>query len=413
MNLLWVGNNASRIGGQNRVTAYTVPELQRLGYHVTVAGKGPQVLDEGESAPCPHYPFSEYDPVENLHRIIEQVRPDVILCSHDVWTFFYIPELKAKYPQIKLVGWLTIDAHPIPASWNGILRAFDYLCTPTRFGRQTIYNRFPEKGVEVIRFGVDRQLYQIPPTYEVKQQTGRQLKRQFGEQNGISAFEDACVFVFAGANQVKKNIGAMVDAAALLRDPAVQLVLALKSSPCQIGTYKFDGEYELRDLQRHQNIHLISNSLADSSLVQLYQMADFLLYPSQGEAPGLQLSEAQLCGTIPIATDYTGMPEESCFPEFLIRDYVLIRGQFNCYRAMVGAEALASTMQQAVAFWKSLNGLDTTQNGLCTARYAQFEADVAERFRTRTWEQTARELDSVFQAVVRNQLRIDQELAIM
>ena len=161
MNVLWVGANPGKIGGQSRVAQQSLTGLIALGYHVAAAGKGTQVLDEGEKSICPCYPYSEFDPIENLHRIIDEFKPDVLLLSHDTWNFYGIVGLKAKYPGLKIVGWFTIDAHPIHSSWLAILRACDHVITPTEFGKKTMYEKSPEKSVEKVQYGVDRSVYNL------------------------------------------------------------------------------------------------------------------------------------------------------------------------------------------------------------------------------------------------------------
>src|SRR6266853_2935463 len=152
MKLLWTGNSPSHCGGQNRVSYFSIKELTKLGYEVHCAGKGIQVLDQGEESPCPCYVFNEFEP-DKYYALIDQLKPDIILLSHDVWLWYFLPELKLKFPNLSVVGWFTIDAHPIHFSWFQILRATDYLCVSTDFGKQTVYERFPEKGTEVIKYG--------------------------------------------------------------------------------------------------------------------------------------------------------------------------------------------------------------------------------------------------------------------
>jgi glycosyltransferase involved in cell wall biosynthesis len=250
--------------------------------------------------------------------------------------------------------------------------------------------------------------------YQKKREISLQAKKQFGIDNHIGGFENTCLFVFAGANQIKKNIGAMVDAFKLLANPQCSVLLALKPVDCQIGNYKYSGEYDMPDLmQGVPNLFVVNNALSDIVHAQLFKMADFLLYPSQGEAPGLQVSEAQLCGAIPIATNYTGLPEESCFEEFLIKDFTLMRGQFNCYRAIVSAEALKQKMQMAFEFWQVINGQDCEIKEALLQRYERFYQDVEKKFENRSWRASALELDAVFQSLLKKDLRIDMELAIL
>lgn len=201
----------------------------------------------------------------------------------------------------------------------------------------------------------------------------------------------------------------MVDAFGLLSNPSCSLVLALKSSDCQIGPYQFKGEFDTKDLLHTPQIYLIEALLNDQSHADLYRMADFLVYPSQGEAPGLQVGEAQLCGTIPIVTGYTELQNESCFPELTITDFTLTRGQFNCYRAMVPAGSLAEKMQNAFSFWVGLQE-DRPEH---LVRYGQFVQDVQAKFQERTWQNSALQLDSVFQSLLSGGLRVEQQVDVI
>ncbi len=245
--------------------------------------------------------------------------------------------------------------------------------------------------------------------YQDKQQISRALKARFGAENRIPELENKCVFTFSGANQGKKMIGCMTDAFTSLANPDMVLILALKHQNCAMGTYQFLGEFDMQDLVSSPNIFLIDAHLDSVTHKQLYQMADFLVYPSMGECPGLQVSEAQLCGTIPIVTGYTGLPEESCFEEFVIKEFTLMRGAINCFRAVVDHRVLAKYMVDAFTYWKFLN-TENGQSQMAFDRYSLFMQHVEAKFKSRTWEQTAFELSAVFQAVQHDVQRIDPYL---
>lgn len=201
----------------------------------------------------------------------------------------------------------------------------------------------------------------------------------------------------------------MVDAFQLLNNSGCSLILALKASDCQIGPYQFKGEFDVKDLLHTPQIYLIEALLNDQSHADLYRMSDFLVYPSQGEAPGLQVGEAQLCGTIPIVTGYTELERESCFPELTITDFTLTRGQFNCYRAMVPAASLADKMRLALNLWQALQ--ERNENAL--VRYEQFVQAVQAKFQDRTWQNSALQLDSVFQSLLNGGLRVEQQVDVL
>ena len=397
--LLWVGCVPSHVGGQSRVALYSIKELKKLGWDVHACGKGTQVLHEGESEPCPSYTFNEYDP-QTLYSCIDKVKPDVILFSHDIWLFYLLPDLRIKYPHIKVVGWWTIDTHPIHQSWMSLLKACDRVLVPTEFGKRVIYERYPEKHVSVIPYGVDLENYAFPSVPK------SELKSWFLQTNNLPAeLSDYCFFTFVGANQVKKNVGAMIDAFSSGKFEKAVLVLALKMVPSQVGPFQFDGEYDLKDLVGFPNIFVIASALDDVTHRKFLQMSDFFLYPSQGESPGLQMSEAQLCGCIPIATNYTGLPEESCYSEFLIDKFQFHRGQFNCFRAMVSAESLCEKMEEAYSLWQGLQAGVEADN----AWYQSKKQQVLSKFENRTWQNTAKGLHEALLATL-NGAYYDSEL---
>jgi hypothetical protein len=113
------------------------------------------------------------------------------------------------------------------------------------------------------------------------------------------------------------------------------------------------------------------------------------------------MSEAQKCGAIPIATNYSGLIEESCFPEFLINGYVAVRGQFNCYRAIVDARALAELMAKAVAYPSQDDYLES---------YSQFCRRVDLRFANRSWKSVGKTLYETAQSIHNGAVLIDNEL---
>ena len=382
--LLWVGCSPSHIGGQSRVSYFSIRELKKFGWDVSCCGKGSQILNAGEESMCPCYAFNEYDP-QTLFSCIDKVAPDIIIFSHDVWLFYCLPEIKAKYPNIKIVGWWTIDCHPIHSSWLALFRCCDRLLVPTEFGKRVIYERYPEKSIEVVPYGVELDTYKLPEVSRIE------LKKDFLKSNNIpEELSEYCFFTTVSCNQIKKNIGAMVDAFASFGDRKAILLLGIKSILTQIGPFQFEGEYDLKDMIGCPNVYVINSAMDNTTHAKFLQMSDFYLYPSQGESPGLQMAESQLCGCIPLATDYTGLPEETCYPQFLIKDFQFHRGQFNCYRAMVSAESLRAKMIEAYAHWMEPD-----------AEWTEYKYNlVQEKFSRRGWDETGKKLNLVLRSTL-------------
>lgn len=388
--ILWVGNAPGIIGGQNRVAYHTITELQRLGYEVGVCGKGVMALPEGFAPPVQFCePYDEYKP-ETFDRAVQLFKPTTIIFSHDCWLFGSMPQWKSRYPDTLFIGWFTIDGAPLHYSWIPIFRAVDQLLVSTQFGKEVIYAGFPEKPVFVVEYGVTHQLY-YPPTAERKEQ----LYDKFSEALGVS-LRGKTIFFFNGNNQNKKNIAAMIHGFQINENPDTILILALKSYPVQMVHHRYDGEIDLHGLLVDPRVILISEMLDHLTIRDLYQLSDFYLYPSQGEAPGLQVSEAQLCGCIPIVTNYTELPRESCYPE-LILPYTEFHGAFNVVRAIVTKEAIRDAIYKACASKALLSSPER-------------KMQVVRKFENRTWTATAYNLHKIIQAAMEGSVLLDPEV---
>lgn len=398
--VLIVGNCPGVIGGQNRVVFFLSKALQKLGWTIFSCGQGDSVLPEGENLNIKTYPFNPLDK-STVEKALDESKCEIALFSHDIWIFYFLPELKIKYPHVKFVLFGTVDAHPIHASWIPILRAADQVVLSTNFGKKTIYESVPERHLEVIEYGIDHNHFKFPTAPKAA------LKKRFGDANNLIDLDKKCIYVYSGANQGKKGIGCIIDAFRMMNNPDTHLILVLKSMQCKISAYEYIGEFDLHGLIAGcSNISIVGVHLDDSSLANLYQLSDFLPYPSQGEAPGLPLSEAQLCSCIPLATNYTGMADEVIWKDFSLTKFILTRGQFNCYRAIVSAEELCEKMTMGFNFWKLLNSGDQKAQEI----FVDVMKRVYEKFKDRTWENVALKFDSIFKDLMRGDTRIESEV---
>jgi len=115
-------------------------------------------------------------------------------------------------------------------------------------------------------------------------------------------------FLFLGGFDRKKNVGALVDAVALMQDGrlpggAPALVLA--------GDRKWDFAdvaERIRALGLSQQV-LCPGQIADEDLPAMYQGALAFVHPSRYEGFGLQLVEAMASGVPVLAAETTSLPE--------------------------------------------------------------------------------------------------------
>ena len=209
--IAWLGSAPGRVGGQSRVAFFTLKEFADRKFEVVAAGVGSQYLDAGEKSFCAFQPLDLQD-TNGIMAWLAREQPDVLILSHDIWRFYGLPQIRHNFPNLCIVGWITIDAHPIHPSWCPLIRCLDLVLVPTQFGKEIIYKSFPEKSVFVVPYGVDKRFQ--------PHEGGKAAARAALKDCGLKGLENKAVFCFAGVNQFKKNIGAMVDAFAL--QPRIQ-----------------------------------------------------------------------------------------------------------------------------------------------------------------------------------------------
>ena len=109
--------------------------------------------------------------------------------------------------------------------------------------------------------------------------------------------------LFLGGFDTKKNVGALVEAYALLPQDAPALVLA--------GEHKWEYSEiaeRIRALGLAQRVHC-PGRIDDEDLPAIYQAALAFVHPSRYEGFGLQLVEAMASGIPVLASDTTSLPE--------------------------------------------------------------------------------------------------------
>ncbi len=110
-------------------------------------------------------------------------------------------------------------------------------------------------------------------------------------------------FLFLGGFDVRKNVGALVEAFSQLADDAPPLVLA--------GEHKWSYpiiQEQISALRLQERV-LCPDGIADHDLPAVYQGGIALVHPSRYEGFGLQLVEAMASGLPVLASGTTSLPE--------------------------------------------------------------------------------------------------------
>lgn len=379
MKILWISNDPRMAAvGQSRVSREILNRLHGYGIEVHTVGIGGPSSDF--AVPYPVYGWSA-ERHAYPKELIGNLRPEVIICSHDCWNFYWLEECRRDFPDIKQVGYYTIDGGPIHGSWRKTMRTLDLLATPTRFGKEQIYQRYPEKHVAVIPYGVDHSRFKLDmPKAEKKSKTDLSAKKP-----GQVRLSSKCLFTFVGNNQGRKNVPCILDAFHDANMENSHLLMVTHVGVQTRGGWTGMADSDLIDIvgmyDHRERITISCDSLSEESLVSLYQCSDYFVLPSQGEAPGLPILEAMACGCIPIVTGYAGAAEVATG---YILPYTPLRGEFNVNRAIVDYRKLSETMVTAYKAWErneneghvkacidSVRGLSWDATGFMWSQYLQ------------------------------------------
>jgi glycosyltransferase involved in cell wall biosynthesis len=311
--LLWVSDNPNlNFVGQSIVTRQTLKRLQEH-YEVQVVGYGSPSNDLwkiGEELSYPIHLADRYDD-KRLLEVCQQIQPDILLCSHDVFMFATLKLIKQHLPSIKIVGWFTVDGDPLPPIYRQVFTGCDMIVSPTRYGADVISNQFFDVPVKVIPYGINHDDY-MPgdkmQALEFMHNNGVQFAPNLREKLADPA---TFVSIFWGHNHSKKNIPALVNAwkrAEIDRDRS-HLLVVLHSHEVNKGQITTLGDWDYTSdvtIEQSGFLTMIDSSFRDNVMSKMVQLSNAVLFPSIGEGFGLPPLEGMACGAIPIVTNFAG-----------------------------------------------------------------------------------------------------------
>lgn len=309
--LLWVSDNPHlNFVGQSIVTRLTLERL-RQHYEVHVLGYSKAENDRwniGVQLPYPVHTGDRYDDKRMLE-VCQMVQPDVMVCSHDVFMFATLKLIKQHMPQMKIVGWFTIDGDPIPSIYRSVFTGCDMVVSPTNYGRDVIKDQFFDVPVKVIPYGINHEDYKPCERVVAVQALGH-----YGVQlapNLMQKLVNPATFIgiFWGHNHSKKNIPSLVKAwkSADIEKDKSHLILVLHSHEVTKGQITTIGDWDYTSeimMDGSDNITLIDSSFRDKVMCRFVQLANTVLFPSIGEGFGLPPLEGMACGAVPIVTNF-------------------------------------------------------------------------------------------------------------
>jgi len=293
--LLWMSDSPVLCTGFGTVTREVLRRLHPLGrYDISCLGWGYDgwPYDRAE-IPFDLYPAAAADVGrEALPRVLEHLRPDLLVTLGDVWMVDWIAGI-ADRDGCRFVSYVPLDGGPLYPPWLEFLQAVDRPVTCSRFGQRLVEDAMGGARVDMIYHGVDTAVF-------------RPLSRPRPAQ-----LEGRFIVGCTARNQPRKNLPLLIEAFARFAAGKDDAVLYLHSDPDDVG-------WDLLDLLRRHRVFertCISKSasptrgVTPAQLNKVYNLFDVMALPTAGEGFGLPIVEAMAAGVPVIVTAHSACVE--------------------------------------------------------------------------------------------------------
>jgi len=234
-----------------------------------------------------------------------------------------------------VVHYFPIDGEPMPSYWRPILYEVDFPVAMADYGVKVVQQQCPNLPVRRIYHGVETDTFR--PYDDATRQA---LRARWG-------LDGKFVVGMVNRFQPRKNIPSGLKAFALFHQKFPNSHLILRMSTRDVGG-------DLYALLERYNIAL-ATTIIDSTpaqgvpqeqLVDIYNLCDLTIHPSQGEGFGLTALESRACGTPAFVTDFSASAE-------LVADKIEripVRARYvsarNIEQALIDEKELARRMVQ-------------------------------------------------------------------
>jgi glycosyltransferase involved in cell wall biosynthesis len=236
--------------------------------------------------------------------------PAHVICLFDAWT---MPE--AMWKGVPTSVWCMVDHQPIPPKVLEVIKRPNI--TPiavTKFGLEQM-ERAGVTDARYIPMAIDTNTYFPGATYDGK--TGRQLMNfQHDDPDSLFVVSIINANKAGGAGGIHRKSWAenILAYSIFAQDkPDVRLYLHTERYG-NYGGLALDFLLKACGLQEQVNFkfvsqHAMHNGIPNEAMAALFNGTDVLLASTMGEGFGLTLLEAQACGTVAVANDFSASPE--------------------------------------------------------------------------------------------------------
>lgn len=213
---------------------------------------------------------------DTVRRTIAQARPE-----RDATMFFwrFPAHVVQMFPGRHILWWF-FESNRLPRTWLEQLRSFDQIWAPSIWARDVLlaHDVGPER-VKVIESGVNTRIFRP-----------------------ARIAHDGFVFLSVGKYEKRKSIDEIIEAFVAEFPPAAYPAVRLRLKADFPIFPERAGQLAAR-LAHDRRIEVVSGSLSDEQMADLYAGADAFVFPSKAEGFGLPCLEALACAVPVIATN--------------------------------------------------------------------------------------------------------------
>jgi len=300
--VLWVSESPRLHTGFGRVADEITRRLAASGrFELGVLGWSMEPPQNGPGDYTLFSPGAEPWSSTRVNRVIDDFCPDVVVTSGPLFALRSMVDVPLR-EFVSWVGYASLEAAPLSADMQVLLREMDQVVVPSAWCRSAIAEEpraegQPMPATQVIYHGVDTQVFRPRPDRQV-------LRAALG-------LEDRFVIGCVAKNDFRKQIPILIKAFALFVERHPDAFLYLHTDP--------DGPAwrlpELVKLYRLERQVAFTQGLAGPvgvtswALNVVYNLFDVMALPTMGEAFGLPILEAMAAGVPVIATACSAVTE--------------------------------------------------------------------------------------------------------
>lgn len=282
-----------------------------------------------------------------LRQYIEQSNPDVILFSHDPFMITCLDQCKKAFPHIKYLGYLTMDGDPAFYGWYPLIKPYDKIISPTRYGQKVLKDRWVDLDVGVVPYGINHKIFHLPMQGKPKLKYDITSSYIGSPLEGYINIHNKFTAIYIGANQDRKNLGLIHETWREFekgKEHDVTLLMFTHS----VDLKQDIGAYDLFVFSSDtKTIKIINQTQPDGVIGQFLAASDILFHPSAGEGWGLTVSNAMACGTVPVVLPFAGVTDFCNDSNSYGIPYITHIGGYHVHRALTSVGNALEVLNEA------------------------------------------------------------------